>query len=97
MEGFELSNIGLIPVAGTNLNYGLVAKSAAANALRAFSRNGVGVRVPPRLPTMKNKIRNAYASPAKNRKAGVIKSKKHKRKNGKNIQKEFLSEEYLSK
>jgi hypothetical protein len=36
--------------------------------------------------------RNPYAVLAKKRKAGEIRSKKEKRKNGKNKQKEYLSE-----
>lgn len=42
----------------------------------------------------KKKFRNAATIPAKTRKAGVMKNKKDKRKNGKNKQKEFLSEEF---
>jgi hypothetical protein len=42
-------------------------------------------------PTSK-KSRNAYAIPAKSRKAGVIRSKTEKRKNGKNKQAEYLKE-----
>jgi hypothetical protein len=38
------------------------------------------------------KSRNAYAIPAKSRKAGVIRSKTEKRKNGKNKQAEYLKE-----
>jgi predicted ATPase len=38
------------------------------------------------------KARNAYAIPAKSRKAGVIRPKSEKRKNGKNKQAEYLSE-----
>lgn len=38
------------------------------------------------------KTRNAYAVNAKKRKAGKIKNKKDKRKNGKNIQKELLKD-----
>jgi hypothetical protein len=55
------------------------------------------VQVPPRLPlTMKtvssDKIRNPYAPLAKKRKSGKIRSKKDKRRNGKNKQQEFLKE-----
>jgi hypothetical protein len=38
------------------------------------------------------KTRNAFAIPAKKRKAGKLRSKKDKRKNGKNKQKELLKE-----
>lgn len=38
--------------------------------------------------------RNAYAIPAKARKSGVMRKKKDKRKNGKNKQHEYLSENY---
>lgn len=39
------------------------------------------------------KIRNPFAVLAKNRKGGRMKSKKDKRKNGKNPQKEFVDNE----
>lgn len=39
-----------------------------------------------------NTTRNVFAIPAKKRKAGEIRSKKDKRKNGKNKQQEYLSE-----
>jgi hypothetical protein len=38
------------------------------------------------------KSRNAFAIPAKTRKAGVIRSKSEKRKNGKNKQTEYLKD-----
>lgn len=38
------------------------------------------------------KIRNAFTIAAKKRKAGKIKARKNKRKNGKNKQREFLKE-----
>jgi len=40
------------------------------------------------------KTRNAYALPAKNRKAGEIRPKKDKRKNGKNKQIQYLHDDY---
>lgn len=55
----------------------------------------VGVRVPLALQIVMKKNttpRNAFAILAKKRKAGVVRSKKDKRQNGKNKQKEFLSE-----
>lgn len=42
----------------------------------------------------KKKIRNPSALPAKRRKAGVIRSRKDRRKNNKNKQKEYLNEGY---
>jgi hypothetical protein len=39
-------------------------------------------------------IRNGFAISAKKRKAGEIRSKKDKRKNGKNKQHEYLSESH---
>jgi len=67
--------------------------------LKFAARKGLGVRVPLRLPelVMKKKIsstRNGFAIPAKKRKAGEIRSKKDKRKNGKNKQVEYLSENH---
>lgn len=41
-----------------------------------------------------NTTRNSFAIPAKKRKAGEIRSKKDKRKNGKNKQQEYLSESH---
>ena len=52
------------------------------------------------MPTIKTsmktptKNRNAYALAAKNRKAGEIRSRKEKRKNGKNKQFEYLHDNY---
>ena len=46
------------------------------------------------LSMKKSAKRNAYAIAAKTRKAGAIKNKKDKRKNNKNKQQEYLSEEY---
>jgi hypothetical protein len=40
------------------------------------------------------KNRNAYTIPAKSRKAGVMRPKKDKRKNGKNKQVQYLEETY---
>lgn len=67
--------------------------------LKFAARKGLGVRVPLRLPefVMKKKtssIRNGFAISAKKRKAGEIRSKKDKRKNGKNKQHEYLSESH---
>lgn len=68
--------------------------------LKFAARKGLGVRVPLRLPSvMKKKTtssRNGFAIPAKSRKAGKIRSKKDKRKNGKNKQAEYLKEVEVS-
>ena len=42
----------------------------------------------------KSKARNPFATLAKNRKGGVMRSKKDKRQNGKNKRQHFLSEDY---
>lgn len=77
---------------------------ADAERLRRFASNGVGVRVPLVAPSyitnsilliMKQpKARNSFVPAMKGRKGGKMKSKKVKRKNGKNKQKAYLSEDY---
>jgi len=42
----------------------------------------------------KNKVRNPFAILAKDKKGGAMRSKKDKRKNGKNKQQEYLNDEY---
>ncbi len=42
----------------------------------------------------KNKVRNPFILLAKAKKGGVMRSKKDKRKNGKNKQQEYLNEDY---
>lgn len=72
---------------------------AYAGVLKTPALTGLWVRVPPLLPKqvdMKTpkKNRNAYAVPAKARKAGEMRPKKDKRKNGKNKQVQYLEDTY---
>lgn len=59
---------------------------SAASALSIFTNNLAMKK--------QKKIRNPFVLPAKKRKAGKIRSKKDKRKNGKNKQQEYLNENY---
>ena len=71
---------------------------AYAVDLKSTVLKDVGVRVPLRLPSVMKKkttsTRNGFAISAKKRKAGEIRSKKDKRKNGKNKQAMFREETY---
>jgi hypothetical protein len=66
--------------------------------LKSTVRKDVGVRVPSRLQSVMKKktstTRNGFAVPAKKRKAGEIRSKKDKRKNGKNKQSLYLEDKH---